>query len=218
MGAMATAMMVRKTSLPAHVKILNANEGIFEALPAVSNIIDSVGDVIAPGAIGRSLAEIPRPKLCGNHQWQEGPIGRILEAEELLPGDARLPADLLERNAGALWVKGAFNMGTQRGSEGLSDLVFMREDACWSIAYAIPPDGQHRDKKSGANVLTDLKIFECSTVLIGANEEARTLSIKSAESALLARFKWWSDSEAYGDVRMPSDVLALLIAAEIAAA
>jgi hypothetical protein len=211
-----------KAGMPGGVKVLDASEGLVECLPAVSNIVDSVGDLIEPGALGRSLGLV-KPKVVASHDWLS-PIGRVERAEELLPGDPRLPSDLIAKNAGAMRVLARLNLETQRGREALADLRFFGADGAdasgsglgWSIGYQV--ESQHYDRDKAANVITGLKVWECSPVLFGANAEARTLALKTARHSLLQEFRWWQGQD-YGDeVKVPADILRALLAIDLLAA
>lgn len=93
-------------------KLLPADEGAegtFEAIVAVFGNVDHAGDRILAGAFADSLEEWkssgdPIPVLF-SHRWEDldAHIGEVLEAEELAPGDARLPEPIKE--LGGLYVK-----------------------------------------------------------------------------------------------------------------
>src|SRR3954470_560206 len=66
-----------------------APEGIVTAIVAVTGVTDAVDDLIVPGAFAHSLT-VRRPKVVDDHEWKNK-VGRVLHAEEWLPGDRRLP-------------------------------------------------------------------------------------------------------------------------------
>lgn len=83
--------------------------GVFEAIVAVFNNVDRIGDRILPGAFAKSLEKWtasgdPIPVIF-DHQWGnlDAHIGAVVEAKELPPGDAALPDELKE--LGGLFVK-----------------------------------------------------------------------------------------------------------------
>ena len=96
-------------------KAVNDAEGIVEAVVSVTNIDDNVNDVIEPGAYSETL-EKRIPKGVWSHDTTV-PVARTIAAEELQPGDERLPTHLLEKDAGGVLVKMQFNLNTTRGRD-----------------------------------------------------------------------------------------------------
>lgn len=159
-----------KTFPCASFKVLDGDQGVVEAVVSVFGVLDSYGDRVQPGAFKTSLAA-KLPKVCWAHQW-DSPVGKTLAAEEWMPGDPRLPEAI--RPHGGLWVKGQFNLETQRGREAFSDLKFGSVDE-FSFGYFTVEEQRAKD---GANELIALDIFEWSPVLIGANPATLPLSVK----------------------------------------
>ncbi len=148
-------------------------QGYVEAIVSVYNNVDLGGDVIRYGAFGTSLAR-KLPKIVWHHDWMQ-PLGKTLEARELPPGDAQLPESI--RQLGGLYVKGQFNLGTQRGRDAYSDLKFGSLDE-FSIGYQTK---KHTiDSESGVVELLELDLHEWSPVLLGMNPATALLSIKQA--------------------------------------
>jgi hypothetical protein len=216
----------QKTGFAGGVKVLDMAEGRVSALPAVTNVADSVNDRIMPGAISRSL-KTRTPRVVAHHEWSQ-PVARIDQdkAVELMPGDPRLPADLIAIGAGALLIEAVFNLSTQRGKESFSDIAFMGAGSGsigWSISYAIPPGGERINPSTGENEISAIDILTADPVLWGAQPLARTLAAKNARTtvgvaddhgSVLAAMKWWRES--FGDVSVPVDVMLALLELECA--
>lgn len=173
--------------------------GEVRAIVAVTGVADDQGDVIEPGAIAASLAKRGL-KLC-NHHDQRRPIGRVVEAVELRPGDRRLPRYTADgrpwpRAAGALLLRAQLNLNTAAGREAHAELSFYGEDGSWSIGYMVP-DGGAAQRRNGLRRIRRLDIVHASPVLVGASQHARTLEIKALGATqvktLPARRRRWSE-------------------------
>ncbi|WP_416876407.1 HK97 family phage prohead protease [Kitasatospora sp. SC0581] len=104
---------------------------------------------------------------------------RTEHTEELLPGDARLPATLpngqpWSAEAGALLVKGRCNLATQAGKDMYANLLFFGDQVQWSIGYQV----RTAKRSKGVRRITDLDLYEYSPVLFGANPYTSTLDLK----------------------------------------
>lgn len=102
--------------------------GTFEAIVSVTGNVDLDGEVIVPGAFTESLAR-RLPKGVWSHIWHET-VGKTLMAEELKPGDSRLP-DNFDSEWGGLLIIGQFNLNTQRGREAWEDVKFYGGEQEW---------------------------------------------------------------------------------------
>lgn len=168
-------------------KALDGEEdGVVESLVSVTGVVDNVRDVIEPGAYTKSL-EVRTPKGVWHHDWKES-VSKTLAIKELMPGDPELPEFLPNGRpwpdgAGALKVKTQFNLGTQRGREAYSDVMFFGDQQEWSIGYNVPVGGASRNQKSGVRTIHRLDLYEYSPVLFGAMPAARTSSVKEAQLA-----------------------------------
>lgn len=104
----------------------DADNGILTVVIAVTGIVDEVDDIIIPGAFADSLqARIPKGVWSHDiHTW----VSRTDGIGELAPGDSRLPKDWKgkpwPKDAGALIVRTAFNLGTNAGRDAYSNVVF----------------------------------------------------------------------------------------------
>lgn len=147
------------------------DEGVVEAIVSVTGVVDNVGDLIMPGAYAETLAQRV-PKGFFNHDdkvW----VARTEHVEELLPGDPRLAAMAAEAKiewpaeAGALYVKMRFNLGTPDGAKAFSNVRFHDREQEWSIGYRVPKGGATRDAK-GIRRIRKVDLFEYSLVAFGA--------------------------------------------------
>jgi len=169
----------RKTFDAAEFKVLDDATGTAEMIVSVFNNTDAQHERVLPGFFADSIARRrtadgrPRAKGVWSHDWTS-PVGKSLDAAELLPGDPRLPPSLT--HLGGLWVKGQFNLDTQAGREAYSNLKFGAIDE-FSIGYRVLEDAY--DAKTGVRDLVRGEWYEWSPVLVGANPETTLLSIKA---------------------------------------
>jgi len=169
----------RKQVPVSSVRSVDNVDGIVEAIVSVTNIVDSVNDIIEPGAYKATLKK-RNPKGVWSHDTNI-PVAKTLRVEELMPGDERLPADLLAKNAGALLVKMQFNLNTTRGRDAYEDVQFFDDEQEWSIGYAVGEGKSTTDQKSGIRKIHSLELFEYSPVIFGAAPNTRTLSKDGAK-------------------------------------
>ena len=110
----------RKTFPISHVKAIDTTQGIIEAIVSVFDVVDCYNERIKPGFFKDSL-ERRRAKGVWMHEWHT-PVAKTLEQRELAPGDPILPEHI--KHLGGLYIKGQFNLSTQRGKEAFSDIEF----------------------------------------------------------------------------------------------
>jgi HK97 family phage prohead protease len=163
-------MELTKSLHSCHIKAVNSDEGILEAVVSVFNNVDSVGDRVLPGFFEQSLKG-KMPKGVWMHDWN-APVAKTLEARELYPNDPLLPDSL--KGLGGLYVKAKFNQNTQRGREAFSDIKEGIIDE-FSIGYSVQED---RIAPDGARELVKGTLFEWSPVLFGANPQTAIVSAK----------------------------------------
>lgn len=168
--------MERKNVPVSSVRGIDGADGIVEAIVSVTNVVDSVNDVIEPGAYKNTLRK-RNPKGVWSHDTNI-PVAKTLKVEELMPGDERLPEDLRSQGAGALLVKMQFNLNTTRGRDAFHDVQFFGEEQEWSIGYSVPEGKYAVDEKSGIRFIKSLELYEYSPVIFGAAPNTRTLSVK----------------------------------------
>jgi hypothetical protein len=116
--------------------LTGSEDGVVEALVSVTGIPDEVDDVIVPGAYVPSL-KVRTPKGVWSHDWDVW-VSRTEGIAELMPGDGRIPE--LDRRgnpwpaeAGALWVKTRFNLGTVAGRDAYSNVLFFGDEVEWCV-------------------------------------------------------------------------------------
>lgn len=168
----------RKTFSAAEFKATDAAQGIAEMIVSVFGNVDAGNEVVVPGFFAESLASRrtadgrPRAKGVWGHDWLT-PIAKTLDAQELLPGDPRLPVAL--KSLGGLWIKGQFNLDTQRGREAFSDLQFGSIDE-FSFGFQVNQDRW----TDGRRYLVKGEFLEWSPVLVGMNPDTMLLGTKAA--------------------------------------
>lgn len=178
-------------TFPAHVKAIAPDDtsGTFEAIVSVFGVVDSYGDVVMPGAFAEDLE---RWKSSGNpipvvwsHQWSDpdSHIGEVLEAAELMPGDARLPAELKE--FGGLWVKGRNDLGEPKAAK-VHRLMKGRRIRQFSFAYDVLDGAPAERDGKAVYELRKLAVLEVGPTLIGVNRSTELLAAKGANPHGLA--------------------------------
>ncbi len=173
-------------------KVLDEAQGIVGQFVSVTGVVDSVKDRIIPGAYQKTL--IARtPKGVWSHDWDK-PVSKTLAAEELLPGDDRLPkttrtGEDWPSKAGALYVETQYNLETQRGREAFSDVKFYGDQQEYSIGYNVPPGASKVDNKTGIRELSYIDLYEYSPVLFGAMSLTQTAGVKDAQEAWKVQVK-----------------------------
>lgn len=152
---------------------MDDDQGLIEAIVSVTANKDRGGERVMPGFFAKSLTgKMPRGVWC--HDWTK-PIAKTLVAEEWVAGDSRLPAEL--RDFGGYYIKGQFNLETQRGREAYSDLKFGTIDE-FSIGFSVTSERYNASTKT--RDLIEGEWFEWSPVLVGMNPATQLLTIKSA--------------------------------------
>lgn len=134
-------------------------KGELEAIVSVFNNVDRYKERIIPGAFKDSLKS-KLPKGVWMHDWSQ-PVAKTLIARETSEG---------------LYIKGKFNLETQRGREAYSDVKNGLVDE-FSIGFRVKK--WTNDKETGIVDLLKLELFEWSPVLVGANPSTRVVSVKS---------------------------------------
>lgn len=155
-------------------------EGEFTAYASVFGNKDSYGDVVMPGAFTDTLAEWKDsgnviPLLFGHNMSDpDYNIGAVLEAKEDDHG---------------LLVKAQLDLESPKAAQ-VYRLLKGRRLSQMSFAYDVQEGGWATREKAGGGdpeeyfELRKLKLYEVSTVPIGANQETEILAVKAAQSAL----------------------------------
>jgi hypothetical protein len=164
-------------------QVLEADEatGQVRAIVSVTGVEDRVKDVIEPGAYTKSIAK-QEPIGVWSHDDKTW-VARADSYRELLPGDPELKGLRLQdgspwpAHAGAVIVDARFNLETPHGAAAFSDVKFFQGKTSWSIGYRATK--AHRNPRTGVRHIKELDWFEFSPVMVGANQHAMTLSVKS---------------------------------------
>lgn len=177
---------MRTKAFPAHVKSAGEQDGLaagqFEAIVSVFGNVDHGGDVVMPGAFSRSLAEWkaagdPIPVIW-SHQIgdPDSHIGFVVDAAELLAGDARLPEKL--RDLGGLWVRGQLDLDEPRAAK-VHRLLKGRRVKQFSFSYDIRDGALGERDGEPVYELRDLDVFEVGPTLLGMNAATDLVGAKS---------------------------------------
>ena len=152
-------------------KTTDDEKGNVEAVFSVFNNLDSDGDVVVPGAIKSGFKDDQVPMVFA-HKWDQ-PIGK---------------GKIVQEDDKAVF-KGKFFMGTEAGKEAYNLAKEMGDLQEWSFGFRINDYEVAEFKKDGESVgevryLKDLKVYEVSPVLVGANRQTYTLAIKTGEESV----------------------------------
>lgn len=201
-----------------HTKAADKGEGTADIIVAAFNNVDSGGDRIMPGAFAKSIAT-KLPKGVMAHNWEK-PIAKTLIAEELLPGDPRLPESV--KSLGGLFVSVEFNLETQDGAEAYSNVRKGIIDE-FSIGFSIPSGGSRYVK--GVREITEIELYEWSPVLVGMNRMTGLVGVKgallgdmsseiamNATETIMSRLYWELASRIYNYVEQGTGDLPELLA------
>lgn len=155
---------------PLEYKRLPDGEGRLSGLAATFGNLDSVNDIIVPGAFAESLKRRPASKvrLLAFHNPNE-PIGRI---------------DLLEETKEGLQIDATLARGVQRADE-VERLINM--GALDSASIGFRAKKSTRDRKTGARLLEKIDLFEVSVVSMPANEQALIRTVKRSDFGTVRR-------------------------------
>ena len=139
-------------------------EGKVESVFSVFNTIDTDGDVVLPNSI-KSGYGVKGVAMVWGHDWKD------------LIGKGEIVQD--ENKA---TFKGEFFMDTERGRQAYNTVKAMGDLQQWSFGYEVLDSENGKFQKDNTEVdvryLKDLKVWEVSPVLVGANQETYTLSVK----------------------------------------
>lgn len=142
-------------------------EGKVEAVFSVFNEVDSDGDVVTAGSVKSGYGDEKGVAMVWAHEWKEV-VGR----------------GTIEQDNNKAVFKGQFIMDTQAGRDAFHTVKAMSDMQQWSFGYEVidselgmfkTKDGQDKEVR----YLKELKVWEVSPVLVGANQNTYTLSVKS---------------------------------------
>lgn len=167
--------MERKTFAVSAIKAAGSPDtpGEFEALVAVFNNIDGIGDRVLPGAFTRSLKERGLPPLVWSHQWDVPPIGVVNDASETDKGlliKGRLFVGEGEDSPVARQVYTAMKATDGNGVAPLRE---------FSFGYEVRSSSWVTENGDEIRELKDLELFEVGPTLVGMNPETQLLTVKA---------------------------------------
>jgi len=140
------------------------DKGYLSAVISTFDIIDRDGDMIAPSAVKDGTPI----RLCSwGHKWGELPVGK----------------GILKNNGKELIFEGSFFLNTEAGRETYETVKSLGDLGEWSWGFSPLEDGIEIKTIKGKKVkyFTSVEAFEVSPVLVGANQETRTIDIKSVD-------------------------------------
>lgn len=174
--------MKKTRTVRAFTKAVNEADRTVEQIVSVFENVDLGKDRVKTHAFEESLAEWaadgdPIPVIW-SHMWDDpfAHVGLVIEAKELLPGDALLPPELAE--LGGLYVKEQYDEGPF--ADQVFKLLKERRVREASFAYDV------REEKKNADGTTDLirlGLIEVGPTLKGMNPMVTTLKSWRADLA-----------------------------------
>ena len=149
----------------AQLKTTNEVEGKVEAVFSKFNEIDSDNDVVLPGSIKSGFGD-KGVAMVWAHDWKDV-IGR---------GE-------IEQDDDKAVFKGQFIMDTERGRDAYNTVKAMGDLQQWSFGFEIKESENGMFKKDNeeqeVRFLKDVRVWEVSPVLVGANQNTHTLAVKN---------------------------------------
>jgi len=153
--------------------ILNFDEetGTVEAVFSVFNEIDSDNDVVLPKSIRSGYGDKGVAMVWG-HDWKN-----IIGKGKIIQDDNKAV------------FKGSFNMNTNAGKEAYETVKAMGDLQQWSFGFEVLDSEVGLFSKDGGEekevrYLKDLKVWEVSPVMVGANQNTHTVAVKNAEQEM----------------------------------
>jgi len=153
--------------------ILNFDEetGTVEAVFSVFNEIDSDNDVVLPKSIRSGYGDKGVAMVWG-HDWKN-----IIGKGKIIQDDDKAV------------FKGSFNMNTNAGKEAYETVKAMGDLQQWSFGFEVLDSEVGMFSKDGGEekevrYLKDLKVWEVSPVMVGANQNTHTVAVKNAEQEM----------------------------------
>jgi uncharacterized protein len=163
---------VQHMTKAATVTDVATDRGEFEAIVSTYDV-DRQGDVVAPGAFSKTLADWRsagrRVPLHWDHSSEPEDIVGYVD-----------PSDMEETKAG-LTVKGKVDLETERGREAWR--LLKANSVGFSFGYLATKSHERGD---GVRVLDEIDIFEVTITPAPANNRTRVLGLKSASDAAVA--------------------------------
>jgi len=152
-------MDTKRKTFEFELKAIDEEEGTFTGYASTfSDVPDSYGDIVDPGAFKKTLkAQKGRIVCLFNHSIME-PIGK--------------PTELVEDERGLL-IKAKLSLGVQRARETLS---LMKDGVITQMSIGYETIKQTYD--GGIRHLKELRLYDVSPVVFAANPEAVIIGVK----------------------------------------
>lgn len=174
-------MLVKDVALTARQLKAGPDDGLedgqFTAYASVFDNVDSYGDVIRKGAFAADLAKWsasgnPIPLLYGHNMSDpDFNLGHVVEAVEDDHG---------------LLIRAQLDLENPKALQTYRTLKGRRINQM-SFAYEVLTGGVIEIDGESFHELRELKLYEVSVVMIGANQETEVLAVKAAAAALTAK-------------------------------
>ena len=147
-----------------------SDEGIFEGYAAVFNERNGHGEIVAPGAFRRTLAE---------HQSRGINPPLLLHHDRSKVGGAW---QVLQEDGKGLFVRGQFALKTADGS---SAFELARMGGLTGLSIGFRDRGSKMDR-DGTLILTDIDLVEISLVALPSADKARIKSVRAEDRGTAA--------------------------------
>ena len=181
-----------KSTVALGTVVSDEEQGIVEHIFAVFGNVDYAGDIIQPGAFKKTLQERGlKVRVLDSHNMFSvmDVIGRPLQIREI--GRDELPPEVLMRfpeATGGAWARTQFLLNTD---EGRGAFIRIKEGAIdeWSFGFDVIK-ARYEEKKlddgttQTVRVIEELRLWEYSPVLWGANPATTTLDAKEAKGSV----------------------------------
>jgi len=143
----------------------NDVDGTVSAVFSKFNEIDSDNDVVLPNAIKSGYGD-KGVVMCWGHDWKH------------IIGKGKI-----EQDGEQAIFKGQFNLNTNAGKEAYETVKAMSDLQQWSFGFEVKDSEMGMFKKDNGEekevrYLKDVKVWEVSPVMVGANQNTYTVSIK----------------------------------------
>lgn len=149
----------------------NDVDGTVSAVFSKFNEIDSDNDVVLPNAIKSGYGD-KGVVMCWGHDWKQ------------IIGKGKI-----EQDDEKAVFKGTFNLNTNAGREAYETVKAMSDLQQWSFGFEVKDSEMGIYKKDNGEekevrYLKDLKVWEVSPVMVGANQNTYTMAIKESKEKI----------------------------------
>jgi HK97 family phage prohead protease len=148
----------------------NEGQGVFSGWLEVFNVVDSVGDMVVPGAFKKTLSEKKKFPLLWNHSSEPEHIIGVFTAQEEQKG---------------LRVEGRINLEFEDARKLYEKIKWLHQEGIsigLSMGYQVIKDDYKDIANKRVRLLKEVKLYEGSITLFPANELALIEEIKMSET------------------------------------